>query len=117
MSRKNATHTQNESDPTREERRARVTEMMERAQRHMDVSAKLRNDAGDKLKAEQLSGQRRSPLRRSRRKGWPHGCEMRVMVDGELRWARPYRENAGELRREAEHKRQQLEACGWTPAG
>ena len=47
---------------------------------------------------------------------WPHGHELRVLVDGELRWAKLFRGDTRRLDAEADHKREQLEARGWTLA-
>jgi hypothetical protein len=45
------------------------------------------------------------------------GLELRIDVDGDLRWSSCYSWNTRRLDAEADRKREQLEACGWTPAG
>ena len=44
---------------------------------------------------------------------WPHGSELRIEIDGALRWSQLFRGDAGELEREAEHKRRALQGRRW----
>lgn len=46
---------------------------------------------------------------------WPHGLELVITLDAEVRWTRLFRGDAGELDVEAEHKREQLGAIRFTP--
>ena len=50
---------------------------------------------------------------RARLPAWRRVVRLR---DGELRWSRLYREDAGELDAEPEHKRQALTPKGWSEA-
>jgi len=47
---------------------------------------------------------------------WPHGEELCVFVDGQLRWSKLFRSNARDLELESNIKRQALYACQWADA-
>jgi hypothetical protein len=46
----------------------------------------------------------------------PHGCELRFIADGVLRWSQVFRTDNGELTQRALEKREDFERLGWTNA-